>query len=314
MLKRFLILLALLICALEVVAQDHPQDKLAESSAASSTAATAVAPATAIEFAIIKTADMTTREGLTFSGGDYTKRVKLQHVAVLVRHPQGSFLFDSGLGKKVDQQVKADTPFWAKPFASYGAVTPARTQIDGAGLPLPSRIILSHAHWDHASGLVDFPESEVWVNAPEKKYLNTPHAGGVLASQINAPSTKWVTYEFQAKPYQLFAQSLDLFGDGSAVLVPLSGHTPGSTGLYVTLKSGKQYFFVGDVVWNAAAIKDERPKMWLASKIADNDRDRTLESVVLLHRLQQANPQLIIVPAHDAAVQDGVGYFPKFVK
>jgi glyoxylase-like metal-dependent hydrolase (beta-lactamase superfamily II) len=302
MLKRFPLLVALLACALTAVAQDNPVP------------GSVVQAAAGIEFAIIKTADMTTREGFTFSGGDYSKRVKLQHVAVLVRHPQGSFLFDSGLGKKVDEQVKADMPFWSKPFASHGAVTPARTQIDGAGLPLPSRIILSHAHWDHASGLVDFPESEVWVNPLEKTFLNTPHAGGVLKSQINAPSTKWVTYEFQAKPYKLFAQSLDLFGDGSAVLVPLSGHTPGSTGLYLTLKSGKQYFFVGDAVWNGDAIKNERPKMWLASEIADQDPAQTLESVVLLHRLQQANPQLLIVPAHDAAVQDGIGYFPKFVK
>ena len=151
MIKRFPLLVALLACALTAVAQDNPVPNFV------------VQAVTGSEFAIIKTADMTTREGFTFSGGDYSKRVKLQHVAVLVRHPQGSFLFDSGLGKKVDEQVKSDMPFWSRPFASHGAVTPARTQIDGAGLPLPSRIILSHAHWDHASGLVDFPESDVWV-------------------------------------------------------------------------------------------------------------------------------------------------------
>ena len=53
----------------------------------------------AVELSIIKTSDVTTLEAFTYSGGDYTKAVKLQHVAVLVRHPKGSLLFDTGLGK-----------------------------------------------------------------------------------------------------------------------------------------------------------------------------------------------------------------------
>jgi hypothetical protein len=70
----------------------------------------------AVELSIIKTSDVTTLEALTYSGGDYTKTVKLQHVAVLVRHPKGSFLFDAGLGKHIDAQFKEDMPLWARPF------------------------------------------------------------------------------------------------------------------------------------------------------------------------------------------------------
>ncbi len=267
-----------------------------------------------IEFSIVKTSEASTREAMVFSGGDFGKTVRLQHVAVLVRHPQGSFLFDTGLGRKIDEQFAQDMPLWAKPFFRYGPVTDARTQLEAAGYALPKRIILSHGHWDHASGLVDFPDAEVWISEAEKEFLREPHIASVLPSQIKPQSIKWVSYRFQAKPYRSFAQSFDLFGDGSAVLVPLTGHTAGSAGLFVTLQSGKRFFFIGDAVWSNDAIKKHRPKMWLAGKVVDNDKEKTMESIENLARVQQADPELRVVPAHDAAVHDGLAYFPQFVK
>ena len=297
--KLFLIFCLLLCVALPCAAEEKPDDRAAPQS---------------IEFSIIKTSEASTREALVFAGGDFGKTVKLQHVAVLVRHPQGSFLFDTGLGKKIDEQFEQDMPLWAKPFFRYGPVNAARTQLDAAGYAPLKRIILSHGHWDHASGLVDFPEAEVWVSEAEKEFLRAPHVAAVLPSQIMPASIKWVSYQFQSKPYQSFAQSLDLFGDGSAVLVPLTGHTTGSAGLFVTLQSGKQFFFVGDAVWKNDAIKKQRPKMWLAGAIVDNDKQQSMEMVKLLARLQESNPALVVVPAHDAAVHDGLAYFPHFVK
>ena len=37
------------------------------------------------------------------------------------------------------------------------------------------------------------------------------------------------TLQFEAKPYETFDESADLYKDGSVVLVPLRGHTPGKT-------------------------------------------------------------------------------------
>ncbi|HTD04052.1 MBL fold metallo-hydrolase [Undibacterium sp.] len=282
-------------------ADDQPRPKIAN------------APAATLEFAIVKTSEVTTLEGLSYAGGSYFRSARLQHIAVLVRHPQGNFLFDSGLGKNIDAQFK-DMPVWARPFFSYGPVTPARTQLDAAGYSDIPRIFLSHAHWDHASALVDFPEAEVWLSQQEKIYLETPHAASVFPSQIGAPSIRWHTYALQPKPTMGFALSLDIFGDGSAVLLPLPGHTPGSVGLLLTLASGKQYFFIGDTVWKNQAIAEQKPKMWLASALVDNDKAQTMAAIAAIRRLQQAQPQIVIVPAHDAAIHDGIGYFPHFVK
>ncbi|MNY40503.1 hypothetical protein D3C86_1752500 [compost metagenome] len=94
----------------------------------------------------------------------------------------------------------------------------------------------------------------------------------------------------------------------------MPGHTPGSVGLFLTVSSGKQYFFVGDTVWRLEAAKQVRPKFWLASRIVDHDRPATLEGVQKLHALMKVQPALVVVPAHDAAVHDELGYFPQWVE
>ncbi len=46
-------------------------------------------------------------------------------------------------------------------------------------------------------------------------------------------STRWRSLTFESTPFANLSSSLDMHGDGSAVLVPLPGHTPGSIGLYL---------------------------------------------------------------------------------
>jgi Zn-dependent hydrolases, including glyoxylases len=266
-----------------------------------------------VRFTLFKTSEVKTQEGFAFDGGDLFKSVTANHTAVLVQHPRGSFLFDTALGRDIDQQYRYDMPWWAKPLFSYGPVKPLRDQMDAAQLGPVDRIILSHAHWDHASGLKDFPRAEVWITKAEKDFIAQRHPGAVLPSQVDAPDLNWKVYDFENRPFASFARSRDVFGDGSVVLVPLSGHTPGSVGLFLTVKSGKQYFLCGDVVWRLEAAQRIKPKFWVPSRIVDNDRPATLHSVEHLHRLMLANPALIVVPTHDAAVQDALGYFPHWV-
>src|SRR5690606_7486503 len=128
------------------------------------------------------------------------------------------------------------------PFFKYDEpVVPARQQLDQAGIPPIERIILSHAHWDHASGLGDFPEAVVWA-APEELTVvahAAPGLGGSWPSQVSLKSIRWQALDFKPQPHEGFDRSIDLFADGSVVLVPMSGHTPGSIGMFVTVASGK---------------------------------------------------------------------------
>lgn len=270
-----------------------------------------------VAFAIVKTGKVASLNGLMVAGGGFTNRVEGNFSAILVKHGQDSFLFDSGLGSKVAEQYQRDMPWWARAFFKYDQpVVPARVQLDQAGIPPVPRIILSHAHWDHASGLGDFPEAMVWA-APEELHViehAKPGLGGAWPSQVSLPGLHWQPLEFKPQPYKLFDRSIDLFGDGKVVLVPLFGHTPGSIGMFVTVDSGKRFFFCGDAVWRADALKDGSPKFWPASLIVDKDRERTQHTIEQMRELIQQDPALVVVPAHDDSVQSALGYFPSWIK
>jgi len=109
------------------------------------------------------------------------------------------------------------------------------------------------------------------------------------------------------------AASLDLFGDRSAVLVPLPGHTPGSAGLFQTTTSGRRMLFCGDAVWNSGAITCCAARTPLARRIADADRPEALRAVERLHRLALDDRELTIVPAHDGDLQERLGHFPSWI-
>ena len=269
-----------------------------------------------VAFSLVKTGHTHAPAGLVVSGGSFGHKLEINHVAILVQHGQDLFLFDGGLGRKIATQYAADMPWWARPSFHYEQpVTPARDQLDAAGIKV-SRIILSHSHWDHASALVDFPEAEVWVTQAERSFDQGEGLGfpGAFPSQISDPGIRWHVYALAGGPVAGFDRSLDLYGDGSAVLLPLPGHTPGVVGLLLTVSSGKQYLFCGDTVWSAEALKESKPKSFLASIIADHDRPATQQVIQHLHELMQQRPALVVVPAHDAALQDSLGYFPQWVR
>jgi glyoxylase-like metal-dependent hydrolase (beta-lactamase superfamily II) len=117
-------------------------------------------------------------------------------------------------------------------------------------------------------------------------------------------------FDLDGPPYENFLRSLDLFGDGSVVLVPLEGHTPGSIGMFVNLRSGKRFFFVGDLTWaiDGVTIPAERP--WVARKLADVDERVVRRSIVRVHELAKKYPDLIVVPAHDRRVHATIAQLP----
>jgi len=285
--------------------------------AATTASAASETPATppAVRFAIIKTASLQTHEWLLFAGGRF-EPAETAFSAFLIQHGDDQFLFDSGLGSQVDAQYSADMPGWNKLFFRYDKpVRPAKDQLAEAGIKPITRIVVSHSHWDHLSGLGDFPQAEVWLAAAEHERVKKPSqaVGGVWPSQV-AGVTAWKDIEFSGPAFEGFTTSHDMYGDGRAVLVPMPGHTPGSVGLFLTVDSGQRYFFVGDVVWNAGALKAGAPKYWAARWLVDNDVEQTQTAIELIRAAMARDPKLVVIPAHDAKVQADLGHFPTWVQ
>ncbi|MDX5373879.1 MAG: MBL fold metallo-hydrolase [Pseudomonadaceae bacterium] len=270
------------------------------------------AQAAGLRFALVKTAETETREALTVADGAWSKRVIANHVAILIEHHAATLLLDTSLGRQVDRQFEAEMPWYDKPLLRYGKVTPVRDQLERDGIRV-DRIVLTHSHWDHASGLADFAEVPVWAPYEEIEFTAIATPPALLPSQF-AHGVRWVPFLYGEQPFMGFERSHDMFGDGSVVLVPLDGHTPGSLGLFLTLEDGRRFFFSGDASWRLEGFTGPREKFWLSKRMVDHDPARTLQQLHRVHAVLQQHPELSVVPAHDEEVQRRLGYYPQWVE
>lgn len=227
--------------------------------------------------------------------------------SILVRHPAGDLLIDAGNSSHFKQDVSI-YPFWLrlKLQSLAGQLNPE--------VPLPEMLrragedpakvrwaILSHVHLDHAGGLMDLPRLTVLMTREEILFANDSTAqakGYVLVAYIKAlPNPGAPTLQFDSKPYETFDESADLYHDGSVVVVPLRGHTPGSVGIFVNLSSTKRFFYVGDSVDDERGYEDRVAKTLLL-RDSDNDPVPANQIVSKLNQLHEAVPSLAILPAH----------------
>jgi glyoxylase-like metal-dependent hydrolase (beta-lactamase superfamily II) len=282
------------------------------------TAASVYAEGAALRFAYIPvSASHGAQEAMVVKSGSWLRQRNLSHGAILIEHPQGTLLYDTGLGREVDQQYEENSA-WAKALFGYTQVTPVADQFEAQGFDYRQlkAIIPSHLHWDHASGLVDFPGVPVWTQPEELEAAKKGRPPAYLRSQIDDPRINWVKLTLDLKPFLGFSRSKDIFGDGRVVLVDLAGHTRGQTGLYLSLSSGQNYLFIGDATWTQKGIEDNMPRpgfvQWLVG--VDADPEGALNQVAALHKLQQQYPRLTIVPAHDEFTAARLPHYPEFAE
>ena len=271
-----------------------------------------------LKFSILITAESSgSLEAVVVEGGSWLTPRKLVHTSVLVSHPKGDFLFDSGIGQEYEAQMSSFS-FFEKQLFKIENVSPARSQLNQAQYSFTNlfAIIPSHMHWDHASGLEDFLGTPVWLlkESYDEAFSGKPPA--FVLSQFDDPAIAWKFITLQQSSYEGFEKSLDIFNDGSAILVDLTGHTRGQFGLFLNLPSGQRYFFIGDTTWAKQGITHNKPRPKFVDWMVGVDTDFELNNMVIkkIHSLSLAKPELVIVPAHDELVVKSLPIFPMFSK
>ena len=234
-----------------------------------------------------------------YRGGSFRDPRDFAMAAALVRHPRGDLLIDTGLGREIDTQVQL-MPFFFRAGTPYTRGTPAADQLAAAGYDVGRLrgILLTHAHWDHASGLPDFPHTPVLVTAEERRFV--ADGGWITAVARSARDAHYEEYAFDGGPYLGFPRSHDVYGDGAIVVVPAPGHTPGSVIVFLALPDGTRYAMVGDLVWQREGISEREEKPWLQRTLADGDPQGVRANILHMAAIAARFPELIIVPAHDA--------------
>jgi glyoxylase-like metal-dependent hydrolase (beta-lactamase superfamily II) len=228
---------------------------------------------------------------------------ELVHAAYLVKHPKGTFLVDSGLHRAGHDDVKRFsglTPLFLD-YTQDGSLGEALKQ---AGSPSLDFVLLTHGHWDHTSGVKDLDHPRVVMGPGEPEFVRTAKREGIFPDHLEGAKVEEVAFDGPA--YEEFPASHDWFGDGSVVLVPMPGHTPGSMGVFLNGVKGRRLFFIGDTAWSMDGVEGPSHKLGPMSDLTDWNRPLLAETLWRVHHLHRRDPSVLIVPAHDMAALKSV--------
>ena len=163
----------------------------------------------------------------------------------LMTHPQGNVVFDTGchcqliddpasrLGEQMSQMIVSKTQPGEEIVTQLSKFTLTPDDI--------RYVINSHFHFDHAGGNEFFPKSTFLV---QKKELDASKDPDLRAKAFFDPQD----YDHPLD-YQAVDGELDIFGDGSLVIIPTHGHTPGHQSLRVKITKGTEVVLTGDACY-----------------------------------------------------------------
>jgi N-acyl homoserine lactone hydrolase len=250
------------------------------------------------------------------AGGDRTSQLRMLGLgtprsswwtipvpAFLVTHPSaGHFVVDTGLHPSVTAKPSANlgrtVARFGRPELDAGQDLPAQLRSKGVDPKGIGTVVMTHLHFDHASGMSEFAGASFIVSDREWEAATTesrPFFHGYRPAQYDY-AFDYRTIDFDGPSvasYATFGRTFDLFGDGSVRLAYTPGHTAGHQSVICRLRD-RDLVIAGDAIYTLAQLDDapppprpEDPHTWR----------RSLQELRLFH---QRYPQAVIVPGHDA--------------
>lgn len=254
---------------------------------------------------VFETATVRAPGGFVSSMKSWASKVTLDVPAFVLQDPglNGRLVvFDTGLHPEMETDPKKRlgrmnyffAPFQTKP----GQNLPAQMKAAGLDPGKVGWVIVSHLHVDHAGTMDAFPNATVIVDKREWEFWREkqnkdpdPH----LVDPRQYGNLKLMLVDLSTAPaFGAFDHGLDLFGDGSLVIVDLSGHTAGSIGAWANLPEGPA-LLAGDATW----VLDNHEDFALPMKAHIFDVPSYIRRLHEMKDMQEAAPRLVIYPGHD---------------
>ena len=233
--------------------------------------------------------------GVFSSAGDYDGQSDVfTDTCFLIRHPEGDLLWDLGL----PTALVGGPPQEDGVFTVSMDTTISNQLIEiGLGPEDIEYVSISHQHFDHI-GQIDQVQDSIWlVHEDEYNSMFPPEENGETDSEPYEDETTEGTDAGLGNPYagfetlerELFSGEKDVFGDGSVIIFPTPGHTPGHTSLQVELANTGTVLLTGDLYHRIESRQLERVPSFNSSEPMTRESMGTFEA-----RAQRLGAKVII--------------------
>jgi glyoxylase-like metal-dependent hydrolase (beta-lactamase superfamily II) len=160
-----------------------------------------------------------------------------------------------------------------------------------------STVILTHLHEDHTGGLRDLPNARVVISRAEWNGRFTK-AFGVVPINYQpslAGVRNWDLVDYTSGPLASFTASEDLFADGSVVLLPTPGHTPGHQCVLLSM-DGYELLITGDILYTLRHLAVDQVQ---ALQMGRTPQRQQVDSIHRIRGLRRALPNMVLATLHD---------------
>ena len=190
--------------------------------------------------------------GLMLPDGAPAARWTVPVPCALVVHPRGRLLFDTGVHcQTITDAVGRLGAERAQRFGIRSAPgDDVVSQLAGLGVaPAEVDVVAnSHFHFDHCGGNEFFPHARFLV---QRREADAARAAVATPTERYRPSAQDFDHPLRYEPID---GAHDVFGDGTVVLVPTYGHTPGHQSLMVRAGKDTRLVFTADACYTQANL------------------------------------------------------------
>jgi glyoxylase-like metal-dependent hydrolase (beta-lactamase superfamily II) len=240
---------------------------------------------------------------------------KLVCHCLLIETTQGLVLVDTGFGTRdINHPHGRLSEFFLK--LNNIQLRPEETaiaQVRALGFdPRDVRhIVLTHLDFDHAGGIEDFPNAVIHVTSREKEVADQGKGGAFVGRKRYRPrqwngAEHWRLYPFGGgERWFGFDAVRDLDGlPPEILLVPLSGHTWGHSGVAVQKDDGNWLLHAADAYFYREEIRHDTyrcpPGLRAYQRLMEVDRGARLSNQALLRQLtHEHGAEINVFSAHD---------------
>lgn len=212
----------------------------------------------------------------------------------LIRHPKGDLLWDLGLPSAlVGEPPQEDGAF---NVSMDTTITNQLIEI-GMGPEEVEYVAISHHKFDHIGQIDQFQDSTWLVHADEFGVMFPPEESPVSEAELAEGGDSEGSDVGLGSPFSgfenlertLFSEEKDVFGDGSIIIFPTPGPTPGHTSLQVKLENSGTLLLTGDLYHRTESRNLGRVPQFNSSEAMTRESMKAFEA-----RAQRLNAKVII--------------------